>query len=156
MASSLDRQAEELYRTFMKLVRQYQFRDREEICCHGISVSQCYALAHIRDEGSATMSEVATALHLDLSTITRLADQLEEKELIRRVRAEEDRRVIRMSLTRKGQGVLDAIEGDLVAEYRAVLQGIPPASRRSVLDAIDGLRVAFEARRSAVDGGCSS
>ena len=22
----------------------YQFRDRDQICCHGISISQCYAL----------------------------------------------------------------------------------------------------------------
>jgi DNA-binding MarR family transcriptional regulator len=151
MASTLDRQAEELYRTFLGLVRQYQFRDREEICCHGISVSQCYALAHIRDAGQAAMSDVAGALHLDLSTITRLADQLEDKGLIKRARAREDRRVNRLSLTRKGRALLDEIEAELVAEYRAVLQGIPASSRRSVLDAIEGLRLAFEARRQCVE-----
>lgn len=149
MARSLDRQATELYRAFSDLVRQYQFRDREEICCRGISVSQCYALSHVRDRGPCTMGDVAAALRLDLSTITRLVDQLEGKGLIRRARSEEDRRVCRLSLTRKGANLVGTIEGELVAEYRAVLQGIPAASREAVLDAIEGLKTAFEERRAA-------
>ena len=61
----------------------------------------------------------------------------------------------RLTLTRKGKGLLGRIEADLVAEYRAVLQGIPAASRRPVLDAIEGLRVAFEARRATREDSAS-
>jgi MarR family 2-MHQ and catechol resistance regulon transcriptional repressor len=148
MARSLDRQAADLYRHLLKLVRQYQFRDREEICCNGISVSQCYALAHIRDERSCTMGDLASALSLDLSTITRLADQLETKRLIQRTRAEHDRRVCHLNLTRQGSDLLGKIEEELVVEYRAVLTGIPAASREAVLDAIAGLGKAFEERKA--------
>jgi len=149
MAGSLDRQAEELYRSFLALVRQYQFRDREGISCHGISVSQCYALSHVRDQGSCAMSDVAAALFLDLSTVTRLMDQLEAAGLVKRTRGKEDRRVTVVSLTRKGTSLLGRIEGELIAEYREVLESVPASERRSVLKAIEGLRVAFEARGRA-------
>lgn len=146
MTRSLERQAQALYRTLGRLLRQYQFRDRAEISCHGVSVSQCYALSMLQSDGPCTMSDVAGALCLDLSTITRLADQLEERGLIQRTSAENDRRVCRMRLTPKGSTLVRSIESELVAEYRAVLQGLPAASREAVLAAIEGLGEAFEKR----------
>jgi len=136
----------ELFRSFGKLVRQYQFRDREELSCHGVSVSQCYTLSMLRDEGPSTMGEVASALFLDLSTATRLVDQLERRGLIQRARGKDDRRVCRVSLTRKGSALVRSIGSELVQEYRIVLQSIPPAGREAVLAAIRGLATAFEQR----------
>ena len=150
MSRSLAQQADAFYRTFGRLVRRYEFRDREEISCHGVSVSQCYALSILRTEGPSTMSEVASALFLDLSTVTRLADQLEEKDLIQRERSEDDRRVWRMRLTRKGSALVRSTESQLIAEYRAVLQSIPAASRDAVIAAIEGLTTAFEKRDQGV------
>src|SRR5690606_18937495 len=40
----LARDAAALQRALSDLIRVYQFRDRDRICCHDISVSQCYAL----------------------------------------------------------------------------------------------------------------
>lgn len=146
MSDSLERQAESPYRTFSKLVRRYQFRDREGICCHGISVSQCYALSVLQETGPSTMSELAAALYLDLSTITRPADQLEEKGWVQRTLDEADRRVCRARITRAGRRLVRSIESELIDEYREVLRKIPTASRESVLSAMEGLLVAFEAR----------
>ncbi|MHC4776730.1 MAG: hypothetical protein ACYTBR_15890 [Planctomycetota bacterium] len=36
MPPALSRQAQRLYQTFAELIRGYQFRDREGICCHGL------------------------------------------------------------------------------------------------------------------------
>ena len=41
---ALERDTEELYDALSDLVRVYQFRDRDRICCFDVSVSQCYAL----------------------------------------------------------------------------------------------------------------
>ena len=40
----LERDAVALQAAVSELVRVYQFRDRDRICCHDISVTQCYAL----------------------------------------------------------------------------------------------------------------
>jgi hypothetical protein len=36
--------AETFHAALSELVRVYQFRDRDRICCHDVSVTQCYAL----------------------------------------------------------------------------------------------------------------
>lgn len=146
MGRSLDKQAEELYRTFSELVRRYQYRDRESVSCHGVSVSQCYALTTISEAGSCTMGELAAALHLDVSTVTRVLDQLVAKRLVRRAQDPDDRRVWRAFLSPKGSALLERIHGDYVAEHRAVLSSLPVESREDVLAAVRGLLEAFTAR----------
>ena len=48
---SLQRTAEELQAAIADLVRVYQFRDRDRICCYDISVTQCYALETLVNAG---------------------------------------------------------------------------------------------------------
>ena len=40
-----------LHEALADLVRAYQFRDRDRICCHDISVTQCYALEALKRDG---------------------------------------------------------------------------------------------------------
>src|SRR4026208_275729 len=56
------------------LVRVYQFRDRDRICCHDVSVTQCYALEALIRRGELTLNELARELYLDKSTASRVGD----------------------------------------------------------------------------------
>lgn len=49
-ATDLDRGAQAL-QAVVDLVRVYQFRDRDRICCHDISVTQCHALEALVEHG---------------------------------------------------------------------------------------------------------
>lgn len=49
--SAIDADAEALHTAVADLVRVYQFRDRDRICCHDISVTQCYALEALVEHG---------------------------------------------------------------------------------------------------------
>ena len=49
--TALDRDARGLHEAVADLVRVYQFRDRDRICCHDVSVTQCYALETIVEHG---------------------------------------------------------------------------------------------------------
>ena len=55
-------EATRLYAALSDLVRVYQFRDRDRICCHDISVTQCYALEALVRLGPRTLNELAAAL----------------------------------------------------------------------------------------------
>ena len=147
MAASLRRQAERLYHTFAELVRGYQFRDREEICCHGVSVSQCYTLDALERQGSMTMSELADHLHLELSTMTRVVDYLVINKLVTRVTDAKDRRVCRVQITRKGESLVFKVRLEVIKEHEAVLREIPPESREAVISAMSRLLVAFQERQ---------
>src|SRR6056297_3139886 len=49
------------------LIRVVQFRDRDRACCHGLSVTQCYGLEGIIENGGLTVNELAAYLYLDKS-----------------------------------------------------------------------------------------
>lgn len=147
MAKRLHRQAKQLYEAFVELVRRYQFRDRNSIGCHEISISQCYALDALWRLGSLTMGELAAELALEISTMTRIVDHLVEVRLADRQEDPDDRRVRRVGVTRKGEKLASRIHDELVAEYERVLREIPAEHRESVIHAIRHLLYAFQERQ---------
>src|ERR1700742_684061 len=78
-SSTLDRDAEALQAAVADLVRVYQFRDRDRICCHDISVTQCYALETLVDHGPLRVGALAQRLFLDKSTTSRVVGTLVKK-----------------------------------------------------------------------------
>ena len=66
--AALDRDAAALHAAVADLVRVYQFRDRDCICCHDVSVTQCYALETLVEHGPMRLSSLSERLFLDKST----------------------------------------------------------------------------------------
>lgn len=131
--------AERMHELTKELSRRYQFRDRSAICCHGLSVTQCYALDALAESGELPVSTLGARLFLAVSTATRILDQLERKALIARRRGRGDRRVVRVSITRKGRALLARIRTDLIATQRGLLAPLAPAEREAVLKTLEGL-----------------
>ena len=146
MPAPLTLQARQLYQAFSALVRAYQFRDRDGICCHGISVSQCYALDHLATRGPRTMGELAGDLYLEVSSMTRAVDALVSDGLVDRVEDKRDRRVRRIEITASGRQLLEKIQTDLIREYERVLAEIAPESRPAVIQAVNALLEALQQR----------
>jgi MarR family 2-MHQ and catechol resistance regulon transcriptional repressor len=102
MATSLSAQAKQLHKAVKGLVQKYQCRDRNDICCYGISVSQCYTLDTIEEHGTWPMQALAEQLRLAISMVTRIVDQLVDKGLVEHQSALWDRRVCQVWLTEAG------------------------------------------------------
>ncbi len=130
-------QARRLHEVASELLKAYQFRDRNEICCHGVSVAQCYALEALGEAGTLAMGELARLQRVSVSTMTRVVDGLVGRGLVRRWLDSEDRRVIRVRLTEQGRALLEVITGELVARERAVLELLPPEHRESLIFALE-------------------
>jgi DNA-binding MarR family transcriptional regulator len=148
MARPLLAQAHDLQRTMARLVRKYQFRDRNETVCHGLSVAQAYALRALSEEGPLAMGELASELRVSLSTMTRVVDPLVRKRLARRVADPGDRRLCRIVLSNAGARLWSTIERDLTANDAEVLRGIPPAEREVVIRVIGLLSEAVDVWRA--------
>ncbi|MEM3972212.1 MAG: MarR family transcriptional regulator [Saccharolobus sp.] len=69
----------------------------------GLSYFEFKVMCALEEEGKVPMSRVAEKYMLTKAGLTSIIDRLEEKELVRRVRSEEDRRVIYVELTDKGK-----------------------------------------------------
>ena len=131
--------AERMHQVTKELSRRYQFRDRNAICCHGLSVTQCYALDALAEDGALSVTALARHLFLAVSTVTRLLDQLERKALVLRRRGRGDQRVVRAAITPKGRALLARIQADLVATQRALLAPLARGEREAVLKTLEGL-----------------
>jgi len=150
----LERQALRLHAALTDLVRHYQFRDRNEICCHGISVAQCYALESLGASEGLTMGDLAASQRVAVSTMTRVVDQLVSRGLVERRGDAADRRVLRVYLTEQGRGLLATLTEELVRAESAILARIPEAHRDSLLLAVEGLRDAIAACCGAAAATC--
>ena len=81
----LQQDATALYEAVNQLVRFYQFRDRDLICCHDVSVTQCYALEFLTEHGSLRLQQLAELMLLDKSTSSRVVDSLVKKGYVTRI-----------------------------------------------------------------------
>lgn len=120
----------EIYRALSELARRYQFRNRDEVCCYGLTVSQCYALEELHDSGKMPSSDLALRLSLDVSSTTRLVDQLVRKKLAVRTKKAEDARVREIEITEAGRRLVSRIQSDLVAVVSQALNEFPDNVRR--------------------------
>lgn len=125
-AIRVDEGAEQLHRLTKELIRRYQFRDWNQICCYGISISQCHILDVLAEEGDLTMQQLAKRMFKSVSTMTRVVSQLVRREYVKRRQDPEDRRVVHVSITPQGKAVVAAINRDLIETQKAILQAIPP------------------------------
>ncbi|SFW85796.1 MarR family winged helix-turn-helix transcriptional regulator [Chitinophaga sancti] len=69
----------------------------------GITYTQYLVLLVLWQKNNLTVKEIGSILYLESNTLTPLLKRLEQKELLSRVRSEEDERKVFISLTRKGE-----------------------------------------------------
>jgi DNA-binding MarR family transcriptional regulator len=72
----------------------------------GISGAQLWALAEIVNMPGITVTNLSLCMSLHQSTTSNLIEKLEEKGLIKRVRSVDDRRVVELKATQKGNTTL--------------------------------------------------
>jgi DNA-binding MarR family transcriptional regulator len=70
---------------------------------HDLTTAQWGPLMSLRMRGKATVAELARWAQIDAGAMTRLLDRLEKKNLCKRVRSTEDRRVVMVELTPEGE-----------------------------------------------------
>lgn len=76
----------------------------EQIQSH-LTHDQHITLHYIRKQAHCTSSDLAQLFHVNKSAITALTNRLVEKGLIDRQRDKEDRRLVHLSLTKKGEAL---------------------------------------------------
>lgn len=142
------------YEALSELLRVYQFRDRDRICCHDVSIRQCYALEALARERAMTLNELASHLYLDKSTTSRVVDALERKGYVVRSEHPADGRALRLKITPAGRGLHGKILNDILADEEALLAEFSPKVRRSMTHVLVRLAKTAEGRVSSCGTGC--
>lgn len=151
---ALERDARALYGALSDLIRIYQFRDRDRICCHDVSVSQCYALEALVRQGGMTLNDLAAHLYLDKSTASRVVDSLERKGYVARTPHPSDRRAVLLEPTPAGRDLSLRIAVDILSEEKVLLSEFDPEVRRAMTSLISRLARAAAGHVQAGGGSC--
>jgi MarR family transcriptional regulator, 2-MHQ and catechol-resistance regulon repressor len=151
----LEADAAALHEALTELVRVYQFRDRDRICCHDISVTQCYALEALLRRGPSGLNDLAAELYLDKSTASRVVATLERKRYVSRAAHPDDGRAIVLTVTPAGKRLYDRIRMDLIDEAKQLLEDFEPEVREGAARLILRLARAAAVRSGVTPGsGC--
>jgi DNA-binding MarR family transcriptional regulator len=153
--STLEEDAAALQAAVADLVRVYQFRDRDRICCHDVSVTQCYALETLVNHGPMRLSALADRLFLDKSTTSRVVNTLVRKGYVEQRADPTDGRATKLSATKQGQRLCARITADLVDQQKQLVQDLDPAVRAGVVQVIRRLAQAADARFRAGAAGAA-
>lgn len=135
-----------MHEALSDLVRAYQFRDRDRICCHDISVTQCYALEALKRDGPMRLNDLAARLFLDKSTSSRVLGALVRKGYAERLVDLLDGRAISVRITPRGRALYNRIHEGLVRQQAQLIGDLTPEVRRAAIAVISRLARAAEGK----------
>jgi DNA-binding MarR family transcriptional regulator len=124
------------------LGREIQLLDRNLCSRHSLSPAQWHALHEIADSNRLGMNELAEHLRISRSTLTRIVDQLERKELVRRIPDPSDRRHTRLESTPAGQRLHDELLEDALFTQQTILRELPRHRWAQTLESLRSLQAA--------------
>ena len=146
-----DNQILQFHQQIVELIKKYQFRDRNQICCFGISVSQCYVLEALHTHGPLTMNELAKKMYLKISTMTRVVEQLVKKKYVRREEGLDDRRVRFINLTKQGRAIYKNAWENIFESEKVILKNIPAEHKAVLIDVLRKLNQAVSSWQSCCE-----
>lgn len=139
-----NRCVEDIGELLQRTVRIFQLFEREQIKIHGFTSSQCHILLEILKNGSLTINEISAKMNLEISTITRVMDNLVRDQLLVRNRLSHDKRIVEASLTEKGEQEAVKLQESIRDYYKNVISYLPPGHVREVMSAVELLLSAVE------------
>ncbi|WP_028971892.1 MarR family winged helix-turn-helix transcriptional regulator [Sporomusa ovata] len=127
-----------------KAVRTFQIIERKQIRMHGFTSSQCYILLEIYKHQTLSINEISEKMRLEISTITRIMNNLVRDKLILRRRSVYDKRVVEAILTENGKEIAQQLQESIANYYKDVIVNLPRGHVREVMSAVEVLVNALE------------
>jgi DNA-binding MarR family transcriptional regulator len=121
-------------------------------CGKALATSHAQALMILLEETrSLSQKELADALGLDKSNVTRLCQRMEAEGQIEQVRGEQDARVRLLKLTSRGTKLAREIEQSSKDRFASLLKVVSPSERALMFEGLELLSRAVRTLRSETD-----
>jgi MarR family transcriptional regulator, organic hydroperoxide resistance regulator len=104
-------------------------------CGYPLSVSQVQAL-ELLERRSFSLSELASELRLERSTVSRLVDALVKEGMVQRVINEQNRREVILTLAENGLRVVQEVRTQAGTYYGMLLEGATESEIERMLDGL--------------------
>ncbi|REJ70041.1 MAG: MarR family transcriptional regulator [Planctomycetota bacterium] len=124
---------EQILVALRRITRAIDLRSRSLLQDYGLTAPQLAALQAIPRLNPATSGSLAKEIHLGQPTVTGILNRLESRGMIERVRSDEDRRTVRVSLTAEGERVLSDAPSLLQDQFQEELGELQEWERTQIL-----------------------
>lgn len=139
-------EANRILSSYLRISRLMSERLRGQIGKRSLTFPQTMALALLHEEGPMPISSLAAATGSANSTISGVVDRLERMDLIRRVRSEQDRRVIYVATTEKFEQLYEERATNTLGQFSALMSKL---SEEQLEQVVNGLSILEEALAEA-------
>ena len=125
-------------------------KSESEHCCQmcgEINEKELMIIAFVGENKSAKMSEIAENLNAPLSTLTSITDKLVANKFLVRHNSDEDRRVVKVALTEKGQESYKVFLTQKKVMAKKVLSHFNEKEHHALIDHINKLASSIKFQR---------
>ena len=136
------------------LEREVQLSMTSEAGCCGVSFAQCHLLLEVDRLDRTSVTELASSLELDKSTLSRTVDAACRAGLVERTIDAQNRRQQVVSLTGRGRETAEAIHRLCDASYTRLFDFIPAEKRGMVVESVLLLAQAMRMKRRHPQAAC--
>jgi len=94
-----------------------------------MTTTQFYALSFLVEKEGVKMSELAQGLRVSRPAMTVAVDKLVQKKLVARRKEIGDRRIIKITITKKGEELVKRIRREIYELFLKIMQKLTPQER---------------------------
>ena len=141
---SINQNAEMLGNLTFNLLARCQEKEAHLAEQHNLLEAELKCLRLIGPEESLNNQDIAERMDLSPSRLTRIIDGLVRKGYIDREIDKEDRRNIKISLSNKGENLVNKINNAFIEIHKDILEGIDISQHESLLITMGNLQSAVE------------
>ncbi len=126
----------EIERELRHLCSKIRQKGRELLTDFAITPPQFEALQYLINHEGITIGELSNKMFLACSTVTDLVDRMEKSDLVKRVRDEKDKRVVRPQVLDKGHELIEEVMHARRNYLADILSDVSDQDRVFILDGI--------------------
>jgi DNA-binding MarR family transcriptional regulator len=126
-----------------KIAKNNQAYEDACVAFFGVTTSQGGTILNIPLDNTLKMNELSNIIGVENSTMTRMIDQLVDKELVVRQIGVRDRRQVQIGLTAAGSKLHKELKGALDKFYQDSLDRIPEQERPAIIKSLETVNAAI-------------
>lgn len=152
MSANLEKIYREIFEIIMALAREIRCCSRDEAICRGVTFHQFIILDAVSKKKRLGLADLHRILSVEKSTTTRLVNPLIKKGLLRRDKAEDDSRAVKLTLTEEGIETHRKVWMCLGGFFENITRNMPENRQEEVLEAVKVFTAAM--RKAATECRC--
>lgn len=121
-----------ILRSMRRIIRSVDLYSKQLASGSGVTAPQLICLLAIVEHGQLTATEISREIHLSPSTVVGILDRLAEKDLVRRDRDREDRRVVTVTATEGGKRLANEAPSPLQKTLADSLNALPELEQATI------------------------